>query len=95
MAQNKKIIYITDTKTVQGIKAKNYDLYLIEGNYDEDEILSRIKQKEENGFFINEYRTIETHLSIQEATKWLLENMGDNSQYEFIHQHKNREEIKK
>lgn len=85
-----RLIYITDTKTLEGIKAKNYDLYLVEGNYDEDEITERIKQKEEDGLFINEYRTIETHLSIQETTNWLLENMGDNSIYEFIHQHKDK-----
>lgn len=86
----KKAIYITDTKTIKGIKARNYDLYLIEGNYEEDEIYERIRIKEENGMFVNEYRTIETHLSCQEATEWLLENMGDNSIYELIHQHKDR-----
>lgn len=86
----KKAIYMTDTKTIKGIKARNYDLYLIEGNYDEDEIYERIRIKEENGMFVNEYRTIETHLSCQEATEWLLENMGDNSLYELIHQHKDR-----
>ena len=30
---NYKVIYATDTKTLEGITAKNYDLYLIEGNY--------------------------------------------------------------
>ena len=85
-----RLIYITDTKTLEEIKAKNYDLYLVEGNYDEEEITERIRQKEEDGLFINEYRTIETHLSIQETTNWLLENMGDSSIYEFIHQHKDK-----
>lgn len=88
--EGKRLIYITDTKTIEGIKAKDYDLYLVEGNYDEDEIQERIKFKEENGLFINEYRTIDTHLSVQESTEWLLENMGENSQYEFIHKHKER-----
>lgn len=83
-------MYITDTKTVEGINAKNYDLYLIEGNYDEEEIQERIKNKEEQGAFINEYRTIEAHLSTQQATDFLLRNMGDNSKYEFIHQHKEK-----
>lgn len=85
-----KVIYMTDTKTIKGIKAKDYDLYLVEGNYDEDKIQERIKIKEIQGVYINEYRTIETHLSIQEATEWLLENMGENSYYEFIHEHKER-----
>lgn len=87
---DEKFIYITDTKTIKGINAKNYDLYLIEGNYDEDEIYERIKIKEQDGIFINEYRTIDTHLSIQEATEWLLDNMGDKSIYELIHKHKDR-----
>ena len=88
--EDEKFIYITDTKTINGIKAKDYDLYLIEGNYDEDEIYKRIEIKEQDGIFINEYRTIDTHLSIQEATEWLIENMGDKSIYELIHQHKDR-----
>lgn len=65
-------------------------MYLIEGNYDEDEIQERIKNKEEQGLFINEYRTINTHLSVQQATDFLIENMGDKSSYEFIHQHKDK-----
>lgn len=65
-------------------------MYLIEGNYDEEEIQGRIKNKEEQGAFINEYRTINTHLSIQQATDFLLKNMGSNGQYEFIHQHKEK-----
>lgn len=85
-----KAIYITDTKTVEGIVAKNYDLYLIEGNYDEEEIQERIRQKEEVGEFINEYRTMNTHLSVQQATDFLLENMGNKGVYEFIHQHKDK-----
>lgn len=89
--KGKKFIYMTDTGTLKGIKAKNYDLYLIEANYNEEEILERIKQKEENNVFVNEYRVMNTHLSEQETTNWLLENMGENSQYEFIHRHKDKE----
>lgn len=88
--ETKKAIYITDTKHVDGIIAKNYDLYLIEANYGEDEIRERIRQKEEQGGFINEYRTMETHLSVEQATEFLLQNMGDNSEYQFIHQHKDK-----
>lgn len=81
---------MTDTKTVDGIVAKDYDLYLIEGNYDEEEIQERIKQKEEAGEFINEYRTMNSHLSVQQATDFLLQNMGNKGTYEFIHQHKDK-----
>lgn len=67
---------------------------MVEGNYDEDEIQQRIKEKEKQGAFINEYRTLETHLSVQQATDFLLNNMGNNSEYEFIHQHKEKGKVK-
>lgn len=82
-----KVIYMTDTKTVEGISAKNYDLYLVEGNYDEDEIEERIKQKQQDCKYVYEFRTKDSHLSKQQASEFLLENMGDNSEYVFMHEH--------
>ena len=82
---NKKLIYATDTNTLAGIKAKNYDVYLVEGNYeDEDELHERAYTPE------YEERVKSTHLSKEKTTKWLLENMSDNSIYEFMHQHKEK-----
>lgn len=85
---SEKAIYITDTTTVQGITAKDYDLYLVEANYSEPEIQERIKAKEVLGQYIYEYRVLRTHLSKEECDQWLLENIGDNSEYVYIHQHK-------
>lgn len=85
-----KVIYATDTKTLEGISAKNYDLYLIEGNYDEDEIEKRIKQKQQECKYIYEHRAKKSHLSKQQATDFLLENMGENSEYVFMHEHVER-----
>ena len=48
---NYKVIYATDTRTLEGITAKNYDLYLIEGNYDEDEMQERIKIKQQKAIY--------------------------------------------
>jgi len=56
-----KVIYMTDTKTVEGISAKNYDLYLVEGNYDEDEIEERIKK---NNKTANMYMNLEQKTAI-------------------------------
>lgn len=85
---NKKLIYATDTCTLEGIKAKNYDYYFIEANYeDEDELHERAY----NDYY--ESRVKRTHLSKEKATEWLLENMGENSHCEFMHQHKNRKEV--
>ena len=82
-----KVIYITDTKTVEGITAKDYDLYLIEGNYDEDEIQERIKRKQEECKYVYEFRVKDNHLSLQQASEFLLNNMGENSEYVFMHKH--------
>ena len=82
---NKKIIYMTDTKTLEGITAKNYDLYLVEGNYENKEELHSRAVNE-----IYESRVINTHLSKEYTSEWLMNNMGNNSEYVFMHEHKER-----
>ena len=81
----KKLIYATDTKTLNGISAKDYDVYLVEGNYESEEELH-------NRAYTYDYelRVRNTHLSKEYTTNWLLENMNDNSVYEFMHQHKEK-----
>ena len=82
-----KVIYATDTRTLEGITAKNYDLYLIEGNYEDEELEERIRKKQEVQQYCYEYRARYTHLSKGQASDFLLENMGDNSEYVFMHEH--------
>ena len=80
-----KVFYATDTRTLEGIKAINYDYYFVEANYvNDDELHNRAY----NDYYEN--RVKNTHLSQEQATDWLLENMGLNSVYKFMHQHKNR-----
>lgn len=79
--------YAVDTKNLNGIHARNYDLYLVEANYGKEEILERIRHKEETGEPVYEYRVMETHMSEETATAWLADNMGPDSQYMFIHRH--------
>lgn len=82
---DEKLIYATDTYTLDGIKAIEYDYYLIEGNYqDEEELSSRAT----NNYY--ESRVKRTHLSKEYATNWLLENMGLKSEYHWMHEHKRR-----
>lgn len=88
--EEKKLIYATDTNTLEGISAKDYDVYLIEGNHYEDEINAIIEYKQQNGLFAYEIEAKSNHLSIEKATEWLLKNMGDNSIYELMHQSKNK-----
>jgi hypothetical protein len=80
-----KAIYCTDTKTLEGIKAIGYDFYLIEGNYEDEE---ELKTYAVDNVYYN--RVKNTHLSKEYARNWLLDNMGLNSVYEWMHEHKER-----
>ena len=85
---NKRLIYATDTLTLEWITAKNYDYYLIEANYhSREELEKKIQEAEEKGEFTHLKRVLYTHLCEDDAIQWLKENMGDNSEYCFIHQH--------
>lgn len=87
-----KLIYATDTSRIDHIIAKNYDFYFIEGNYESDEELAQRKSdKLLTGEFVYEDRVKETHLSKVQATEWLMKNMGENSKYIFMHEHKTKE----
>ena len=85
---DKKLLYATDTSTMQGISAKNYDLYMIERNYEEAEIIERISHKEARGEFAYERRAMHNHLSEQQCNKFLIENAGPESQFIYMHMHR-------
>lgn len=80
-----RLIYATDTSKIDHIKAKNYNYYFIEGNYENEEELHNRATDE-----YYEKRVKETHLSKVQATEWLMKNMGENSKYIFMHEHKER-----
>ena len=90
---HQKIFYATDTNSLDGIYAKNYDYYFVEANYEEEEIKERIKVKEQLGIYSYEKDVIKNHLSKQKCDEFLYENMGENSKYIYMHQHEEREEI--
>ena len=50
----------------------------------------RIQEKVQNGKYCYEYRAARNHLSEEQAFEWLAENMGVNSKYMFLHQHKKK-----
>ena len=89
MYAKEKIIYAVDTNKIDHITAVDYNLYLIEGNYDEEKLENNIKSDIEKGIYSYGMRVRDTHLSIQKASEWIMENAGANSKYEFIHQSKN------
>jgi L-ascorbate metabolism protein UlaG (beta-lactamase superfamily) len=74
-----KLFHATDTNTLEGISAKNYDNYFIEFNYDENTIWDVINAKETGGEFSYERDAINNHLSWQKANRWLKDNASENS----------------
>lgn len=85
-----KAIYITDTSTVEGIDAENYDLYLIEANYTDEDIQERIAKKEKTGEYIYERNVPDRHLSKAQADDFIYSNIGSNGMYVYLHQHEER-----
>lgn len=86
-----RMIYATDTTKIDHINAKDYDFALIEANYDTDEELDKkILEYEKRGEFTHLKRVKETHLSQLKALNWLQKNNITN--YQFIHQHIEKEE---
>lgn len=84
---NKKCIYCTDTVTLEGITAPNYDYYFIEANYEEQELEERIKAKETLGLYAYEKDAKLNHLSKEKCDEFLLNNMGNNSECIYMHRH--------
>lgn len=86
---DEKVLYATDCATMDGIEAKDYDLYMIEANYTEDEMAERIKRKLETGEFVYEYRAAAGHMSREKADAWLAQNATvGKSKVLYMHQHK-------
>lgn len=84
---NEKILYATDTNELKHVEAKNYDYYFVESNYDDDEIMQRITDKESEGKFAYEYGVLQNHLSKTKCDEWLMNNAGNNSKIIYMHQH--------
>ena len=85
--QKESLFYATDTNDLMNISAKDYDLYMVESNYDEDEILERIRSKVELGQYCYEYEVLNNHLSHEKAMNFIYDNIGSNGKYILMHQH--------
>jgi hypothetical protein len=84
-----KTIHITDTFTLEGISAKDYDLYCIESNYNEDTIFESIDRKKSKGEFAYQECAINSHLSEQQARDFIFKNRGEHSKVLRLHESKN------
>jgi len=87
--KSKKCLYVVDTNEVSHIQAKNYDTYLIENNYNEELLEQHIQEcinnndNEDKLFYLNRVKL--THLSSSKCNDFLINNMGINSEYCYIH----------
>ena len=86
-----RIFFATDTSSLEGIEAPNYDLYLVETNYTEEDMRRRIWEKEVEGKYCYEYKARRNHLSKEACDAWLYSQMGSRSRYVYMHQHKEKE----
>lgn len=86
-ADNVSVMYATDTNDIDHVSCPGYDYYFIEANYDEDEIEDVIEEKLAAGEFCHELRARDTHLSRQQADRWLADNAGPDSRFIYMHEH--------
>ena len=82
-----KIFYATDCNSLDGIDAKDYDLYMVEANYEDSEIQERIAEKEANDEYVYEYQVLHNHLSKQKADDFIIRNQGESSRFVYLHGH--------
>lgn len=87
-----KLIYATDTNNLNGVTAKNYDLYMIEANHEEDEIRKKIAAKKEAGEYAYEIRVMQNHLSKEKCDDFIYRNIGPRGEYVYLHCHVDEEE---
>lgn len=85
---NKRLFHATDTYTLEGIVAKDYDYYMVERNYCEELIDKEIEDAKLNDRFTYAFDSKENHLSKQNLYKWLeLNNVSGEVVY--LHQSTN------
>ena len=82
-----RAIYATDTENLDGIEAKDYDLYLIECNFETEELAQRIAEKVINGQYAYEQRVLKTHLSKAKCDDFIFRNIGATGEYVYLHAH--------
>ena len=81
-----KILHATDTAHLECVEAKDYDLYALEANYDEDEAAIQIREASIKGEFCHKIGSINSHLSWQQANDFYFKNKGLNSKLIRLHE---------
>lgn len=86
-ANGEKLFYATDCNNLNGIRAKNYDLYMVEANYVDEEIQEKIKKKRVDGVYAYETQVLQNHLSKAKCDDFIYRNAGAKSQHIYLHCH--------
>ena len=81
-----KIFHATDTKTLEGVTARGYDLYCIEANYSEPIAQQMIEQAREKGEFTHIIGSINSHLSEEQCNDFYYKNKSENSKLIRLHE---------
>lgn len=66
-----KVFHCTDMGSYEGIYAKNFDVYGLEANYDEEQVLELIKEEVAEVGFSHRERSMVDHISIQETLRYI------------------------
>lgn len=77
-SNGKTCMYATDTVSLDHLSIPDLDLYLLESNYAELDVV-----KEQRNAII----AVTTHLSQEASYGWYLRNRGENSEYVPLHSH--------
>lgn len=83
-----RVFYATDTSSLAGIEALNYDLYLVEANHTVEEIRARIQQKKAEGEYAYERNAMHNHLSKEQCDDFIYRNIGREGIYVYLHSHR-------
>lgn len=83
-----KILHATDTAHLKGISAKDYDLYALEHNYNEETVFETIDRKHNMDQFSYEENAIKSHLSEQQSGQFIFNNKGEK--YEVLRLHESK-----
>lgn len=81
-----RIFHATDTGHLKGITAKDYDLYALEFNHDEELAARLINEAMMNGEYTHLIGSTRTHLSEQKATEFYLQNKAAHSELVRLHE---------
>ena len=81
-----KIFHATDTKTLEGVTARNYDLYCIEANYSEPIAQQMIEQAREKGEFTHIIGSVNSHLSEEQCNDFYYKNKSEKSKLIRLHE---------